>query len=143
MTHTSCSSFPTLIPEQYSKCTNRDMKTSLFNAVLDHIPDNRAFEFSLDLLSLHRDEPQLWQKFLKHFKFGSGQLLVVALTIVRLSTYLMKHSDGRVLHFYTQLSQESTQIVERYEREGKVNEEGLIFSVFKIRKMISLFGFYI
>ena len=61
--------------EQYSRCTNRDMKTSVLLAVIDGIPDKRALHLSIELLSIHSDEPELWRKIQNHFNFGSAQSL--------------------------------------------------------------------
>ena len=81
----------------------------------------------MDLLNFHSDEPQLWQKFLKHFDFPTEQRLLISISILRLTNYLVKHSSGDVLKFYESLSEEANEILERYKSEKDLSEDQIVF----------------
>jgi hypothetical protein len=118
-----------IILDQFALCTNRDQKTSLYNAILDHIHDKRALEFCIDILSHHTEEPQLWQKLISYMTDGSAQKLVCAITIVRLSRYLIRHCDTFVLDYYTQMLEYAREIIHTYEEKGLVDEVKIIAMV--------------
>jgi hypothetical protein len=92
--------FMRILLEHFKTCSNDEMKTSLFNAVLDNLPKQMALEFGIDVVGIHMDEPQLWAKALKFLEFGTEQHLVCLLAILRQTNYTLRHSENEVHEFY-------------------------------------------
>ena len=50
-----------------------------------------------------------------------------ALSVVRLSNYLVRHCEGKVLEFYESLLREGNAWVQKYRTDKNVDEDQLVF----------------
>ena len=123
--------------EQYYLSTNRDQKTSVLIAILDHINDRPALKFCIDILTHHTEEPQLWKKLMNCMKNGTAQKLVCAINIVRLAKKLDWHCETFVLEFYNDLLEQGEKIIDMFKENQLADEEKVKFMVSK--KLIHYF----
>jgi len=111
------------LQKRLSDSTNNDQKTSVYHCMITWLDKNvLQLEDVIDILSLHSDDPNVWSKLIKLIDVESDQYVGFVLTIVRLCSWLMRHSENEICEYYGKLKGEYAKILDEWEENSEFEE---------------------